>query len=318
MGTNLMDRGKGEAADHGGGVDLAASAYGGAPEEWLDLSTGINPIPYEIQGVTDFDWNRLPNGTIQTDLGDAARTFWHVPGDADAIAAPGLSAIIAILPHLLHAESFTIRKPAYNEYERSFTAAGWSDGPDVEVIIHPNNPDGALSEPTQPRGRYRIIDESFCDTVPEASRIAEAARPGHLVLKSFGKFWGLAGLRLGFAFGDPDLIARLRQMLGPWPVSGPALRIGIAALSDPGWAERTRARLSADAARLDHLFTAQGAELVGGTALFRLYDVGDASAWHDRLARHHILTRTFPYSQRWLRVGLPGSGQDWARLEAAL
>ena len=163
-----------------------------------------------------------------------------------------------------------------------------------------------------------IIDESFCDVMPEASLMALANRPGTLILKSFGKFWGLAGLRLGFAIGDPLLTSRLSQMLGPWPVSGPALVIGRAALEDQTWASLTRDRLSLDAARLDRMMLAQGARCVGGTTLFRLYQVDKAAAWQMHLARHQIWTRIFPYDEGWIRLGLPGRLDDWSRLGEAL
>jgi cobalamin biosynthetic protein CobC len=145
----------------------------------------------------------------------------------------------------------------------------------------------------------------------------KATEPGTIVLKSLGKFWGLAGLRLGFAIGDPALIDRLRDMLGPWPVSGPALIAGRAALQDVEWANRTRERLHADSARLDAMLEAKGAEVVGGTALFRLYDVGNAGALQDRLAKSHVWTRVFPYEARWMRLGLPPD-HGWDQLEAAL
>lgn len=124
-------------------------------------------------------------------------------------------------------------------------------------------------------------------------------------------------MRLGFVIGPPALIDGLEQMLGPWPVAGPALEIGTRALNDPDWATATRARLSDDAARLDALMTSATAEPVGGTTLFRLYEVDDAENWQTRLARHHIWSRVFPYNARWLRLGLPAPAQ-WDRLEAAL
>ncbi len=161
-----------------------------------------------------------------------------------------------------------------------------------------------------------IVDESFCDVTPDASLIAATARPGRVLLKSFGKFWGLAGLRLGFAIGHPDTLAPLRDAMGPWAVSGPALRVGTRALNDPGWAAQARTRLGTDAARLDRLLTPH-ATLVGGTSLFRLYDTPDASSLHDRLARARILTRVFPYSSRWIRLGLPAPAR-WPQLESAL
>ena len=150
---------------------------------------------------------------------------------------------------------------------------------------------------------------------PDASLIAQAARPNRIILKSFGKFWGLAGVRLGFAIGDPALIAKLAQGIGPWAVSGPALAIGARALMDDAWATATHARLAADSARLDALM---GLPVVGGTTLFRLYDAGDAIALQNHLARAHIWTRAFPYSDRWLRLGLPGTPEAWTRLDAAM
>ncbi|MEL7115427.1 MAG: aminotransferase class I/II-fold pyridoxal phosphate-dependent enzyme, partial [Pseudomonadota bacterium] len=138
-----------------------------------------------------------------------------------------------------------------------------------------------------------------------------------VILKSFGKFWGLAGVRLGFAIALSDRIDFLRDALGPWPVAGPALEIGARALADASWADQTRSRLKADSARLDTLMTGSGADVVGGTSLFRLYDVEDAKSWQERLARHHIWSRIFPYSSTWLRLGIP-AGDGWTRLEGAL
>ena len=188
--------------------------------------------------------------------------------------------------------------------------------------MHPNNPDGrrwtaeAALDGLLPGGLL-VVDESFADICPDATLIGLAGRPGTIILKSFGKFWGLAGVRLGFAMGDPGLIARLGGMLGPWPVSGPAIAIGTAALRDTAWAAGTRDRLARDAGRLDTLMSARGATALGGTDLFRLYDTMDAQDWQDRLARRRIWSRVFPYSPRWLRLGLPGSPEGWARLERA-
>jgi cobalamin biosynthetic protein CobC len=139
-----------------------------------------------------------------------------------------------------------------------------------------------------------------------------------MALRSFGKFFGLAGLRLGFALGAEAEIGRLRSLAGPWPVSGPALAAGRVALADTSWAEAARGRLAADAERLDRLAAASGWEVVGGTALFRLYDVGDACEAQDRLARAHVWSRVFPYSRSWLRLGLPGEEAEWQRLATAL
>lgn len=303
--------------DHGGGIDAAAARFGGARSDWLDLSTGINPQPYPIPPVSSDAWAVLPDEAAQNRLINAARRFWQVPDKAAVIAAPGASALIALMPLLAPAGRVRILGPTYNEHARAFVSAGWQvgEGPaDVQILVHPNNPDGRIWAANDVQGRT-VIDESFCDVMPEASLIRLTAEPGVIILKSFGKFWGLAGLRLGFAIGDPALIARLATLLGPWPVSGPALEIGAIALEDGLWADATRARLAADADRLDRLM---GGVLVGGTTLFRLYDRPNAEHWQTALARHRIWTRTFPYNPRWLRLGLPGNPAAWARLSLAL
>ncbi len=300
--------------DHGGGLDAAAQRYGGGRADWLDLSTGINPRPYPLPMLPADAWTALPDRAAAEALEQAARAFWRVPDGAAVLAAPGASALIARIPALRPPGRVSIVGPTYNEHAHAFRAAGWEIAPDADaaVVVHPNNPDGRLWRNAP--APFQIIDESFCDICPEESRIDLAARPGVIVLKSFGKFWGLAGLRLGFSIGDPELIRRLATMLGPWPVSGPALAIGTSALNDVAWAQETRTRLARDAARLDALV---GARVVGGTPLFRLYEVDDAAAWQDRLARHRIWTRIFPYSRTWLRLGLP-DGDGWDRLEGAL
>lgn len=303
-------------------MDAAAAHFGGDRKDWIDLSTGINPVCYPLGTLSDDTWTALPDQAAQAALIAAARTFWQVPQGADILATPGASAPIAMIPRLRAAGRVHIAQPTYNEHAAAFTATGWHETQDpatadAQVIVHPNNPDGRLFGPEALRAPLRIIDESFCDITPQATLMAEATRPGTLILKSFGKFWGLAGLRLGFVIGDPVLIDALRQMLGPWPVAGPALEIGARALSDHAWAEQTRDRLSQDAARLDALMHEAGAPCLGGTSLFRLYDVPDAAAWQTRLARHHIWSRVFPYTPHWLRLGLPAP-HHWDRLAAAL
>jgi cobalamin biosynthetic protein CobC len=315
-----MDRPKTRIADpdHGGGIDAACARWGGSRADWLDLSTGINPRPYSVPTLPPDAWTALPDRAAFAALEQAARRFWAIPDGAALIAAPGASALIARIPALLPPGQVAIPAPTYNEHARAFRACGWTvtdDATEATVIVHPNNPDGRLHP--APQSPFRVIDESFCDVTPDASHMADAPRPGTLILKSFGKFWGLAGARLGFAIGDPALIDRLKPMIGPWAVPGPTLAIATAALNDPAWADATRARLATDAQRLDALMVSAGLTALGGTTLFRLYDTPDAALWQDRLARHHILSRIFPYSTRWLRLGLP-DGDGWSRLEHAL
>lgn len=320
--------------DHGGGLDAAVALYGGLRSEWLDLSTGINPVPYPVGDVSAEAWRALPDRDALERLVGAARRFWAVPDAADIVAAPGASALIACMPYLTNQSGVYIPRPTYNEHLAAFRAAGSDRGgadPDapVHVYIHPNNPDGRMWPAKVIGDRpLTIIDESFCDVAPDQSHVHRAGAPGVIVLKSFGKFWGLAGLRLGFAIGAPETlspvaqqpggrpISSLRDLLGPWAVAGPALEIGTRALQDDAWAAETRARLASDAARLDALLTAKDARLVGGTSLFRLYDVDDAKAWQAKLADQRIWSRIFPYSQTWLRLGIPAPDR-WEQLEAA-
>jgi cobalamin biosynthetic protein CobC len=309
------------AADHGGGIDAACARWGGSREDWIDLSTGINPRPFPLPPIDPSAWATLPDAAAERALQDAARRFWTVPDDAAILAAPGTSALIARLPALAAAGTVRIPGPTYNEHARAFAAQGWrvSDlGSDAQVLVNPNNPDGRTWRAADVDAPLAIVDESFADLDPTISLVALAARPGVVVLKGLGKFWGLAGVRLGFAIGDSALVDHLARLLGPWPVSGPALAIGTAAFADLAWVSATRARLAEDAVRLDRLLTGAGARSVGGTMLYRLVAVPDATAWQDHLARHHIWTRRFPYSQTWLRLGLPGSENAWKRLAMAL
>lgn len=315
--------------DHGGGLDAAIAQYGGTRADWLDLSTGINPRSYPVPELAPEVWTQLPDRAAEATLEAAARAFWMVPDELGVLAAPGASVLIANLPRLLPPGRVRVVERTYNEHAASFAQAGWDivrrdpdEGPRAEarVVVHPNNPTGLVwSGADEAPGRpLLVIDESFGDIQLGTTHVRDiATRPGTIVLKSLGKFWGLPGLRLGFAIGDPELIDRLREMLGPWPVSGPALAIGRAALEDMVWANELRQKLHTDVARMDALLQSRGAEIAGGTLLFRLYEVDDAAAWQAKLAEGRVWSRIFPYAPGWLRLGLPPVDR-WAQLEAAL
>ena len=316
----MESRKKNNCRDHGGGLDAAVAKFGGAREDWLDLSTGINPAPYPTAPISPQSLTALPDQGAYENLSEAARQFWSIPQEAKVVPAAGASALIAALPAVIRGQKVAIAQPTYNEHQAAFEAADWelsNNHPDVQVAVHPNNPDGRLWQSQELTAPLAIIDESFADVCPQRSLIHETARPGRIVLKSFGKFWGLAGVRLGFAIGADPVLDLLAERLGLWPGSGPALDIGTAALNDQKWADNTRIQLAKDAHRLDQILLAAGAEGIGGCDLFRLFSVHSAKQWHQKLAQHHILSRIFPYSDHYLRLGLP-SADGWDRLQRAL
>lgn len=314
--------------DHGGNIDAAMARHGG--EDWIDLSTGINRVPYPLPPMPPDVWQRLPTGADMSALMAAARSAYGTR--APGLALAGAQAAIQTIPFLSGPGEARVLGPTYNEHAGALRAMGWRvrevatpdalDGADLAVLVNPNNPDGTCHAPDALRalaqrvGRL-VVDESFADPRPDLSVIA-AASDRLIVLRSFGKFWGLAGLRLGFAFAGEAVIDRMQEFAGPWPVSGAAMQIGRVALMDTVWHAQTVARLRSEAVRLDALAAGAGWTCPGGTELFRLYDTPDAVAAQDRLAAHRIWSRIFPYSSRWIRLGLPGGAAEWARLQAAL
>jgi len=317
--------------DHGGNLDLAEQRFGGRLEDWIDLSTGINRQPYPLPQLEPRRWGALPSRADIAQLHEAARLAYGTRAPVMALA--GAQAAIQLLPRLSAPGQARILVPSYNEYAGVLRAAGWDvaevstledlAGADLAIVVNPNNPDGRRHDPADllalasKVGRL-VVDESFADAAPELSLACEAGRPGLLILRSFGKFYGLAGVRLGFGLGSDADIAALAAQAGPWPVSGPAIAIGRCALRDRDWAAATAARLGSESLRLDDLARAQGWSLIGGTALFRLYDCGDAMAAQAQLAAAQIWSRVFAENAGWLRLGLPGDETEWTRLAAAL
>lgn len=314
--------------DHGGNMDMAIAQYGAG--DWIDLSTGINRLPYPIPAIDPILWQRLPTASDMSAL--LAAACGHYQCNAPVMACAGAQAAIQMIPHLGRGLA-RVLAPTYNEHAAALRGAGWRveevgnlqdlAGADVAIVVNPNNPDGRSYAPADliallPSVGRLVVDESFGDIAPHVSTLPFAGRAGLIVLRSFGKFWGLAGIRLGLVFGDDATIVSLRSIAGPWPVAGPALRIATHAYHDVEWADATRLRLSKDAARMDDLARSRGWDVLGGTDLFRLYQTPDANAAQDQLARHHIWSRIFPYSSSWIRLGLAGGADEWAHLAAAM
>lgn len=313
-----------ERRDHGGRLALAISHYGGQVEDWIDLSTGINPRPFDFGSISKHSWTRLPEEETFEALYKAARSLWQVPEEATVLATNGASAAIAAMPYAFDVDNICIPEPTYNEHAAAFRAAKIAivkGSADAQVVVNPNNPTGkcwSADELLKSHRKLTIIDESFCDTCPANSLVDLTKEPGFVVLKSFGKFWGLAGLRLGFTIGTPETLARLRQVLGPWQVSGPALEISTKALNNHAWAAHSRTWLETQRDSLDTILQSSGGTFVGGTDLFRTYEFENANSVYDQLANAQILVRVFPYSAGWIRFGIPENENELNRLARAL
>jgi cobalamin biosynthesis protein CobC len=324
-------------AEHGGDLSAARLSYPEAPEPWLDLSTGVNPYSYPCDDVLASCLIKLPDASELLSLEAAAAKAYRAPAHKQVVAGPGTQAIINWLPRLFPARRAGILGFTYCEFARHFAANGAEvtiatdlaplQHQDVAIIVNPNNPDGrlvcarelcGLAEALDARGGLLIVDEAFTDFEQGASIVPKMPERGILVLRSFGKTYGLPGLRLGFAIAPTEIAGRLRAALGPWPVSGAAIAIGKKALPDSAWLALTRQRLIADTVALDEILAAAGFDFVGGTKLFRLAAHKKAQDLCERLARAGILTRRFAAKPDWLRFGIPSSQRDRARLRAAL
>ena len=322
---------------HGGRLDAARRLYPDAPLPWIDLSTGVNPRAYPLPQLADEVFTRLPDDDAFAALERAARKAYGAPAGVEIIAGGGVQAFIQMLPRVFSAKRVAILGFTYAEHAVCWAASGAQVGSvetldalanaDVGVIVNPNNPDGRVVEPDDilsataqmfQRARLLIVDESFMDFTPEFSVAAFAHDKSLVVLRSFGKAYGLPGLRLGFALCSRARAAKLRAALGPWAVSGPALAIGARALADQAWRENAAQASARDAARLDALLTRASFQVVGGTTLFRLAAHPQASRWFAHLAARGVLTRAFAERPDWLRFGLPGNDAAWARLAGAL
>ena len=323
---------------HGGDIDLAEREFGRPPKGWLDLSTGINPFPYPIGRLPVAVWARLPDTGADRALREAAADYYRAGDPAVVVAAPGSQALIQSMPRLRPPSRVAVVSPTYCEHARAWASAGHSvdkiadignAGPEFDVIVvtNPNNPDGricparrlmGIADRLSRREGQLVVDEAFADLDPDNSVASFAGAPGLVVLRSFGKFFGLAGLRLGFALAASEVMDRLREALGPWAVSGPATQVATRALRDTAWIESTRARLTIGAARLDALLKDAGLTVIGGTALFRLVAAVAAPDLFAHLARRGILVRHFSDQPDWLRLGQPADDSGYARLAEAL
>jgi cobalamin biosynthesis protein CobC len=339
---NLKDETGETAAElriHGGRIDTAARLYPSAPHPWIDLSTGINPIAWPVPQIPLARYQRLPLGRELAQMTAAAADAYGLPANAAIVPVPGSEIAIRLLPRVLGPGRVGILAPTYGSH-----AAAWRDAdgevhelvalPDPKlhefetlIVVNPNNPDGramaradlaAFAQAWTATGRRLIVDEAFADVRPDVSVLAMPELPaGVTVLRSLGKFFGLAGLRVGFVVVTEPGASAWRRLLGDWPVSGPACEIATLALRDAAWIAATRARLAADRRRLDDIIGRAGLQLLGGTDLFALFEARDGIDLLDHFARAGILVRGFAAAPRHYRFGLPADEAAWRRLEAA-
>ena len=325
-----------DATVHGGRLAAAMSAYPKAQKPWLDLSTGINPEPWAGPRAPLELLSRLPDPARLAELEAAAAAAFGVADPSRVVATAGAEAGLRLLPRVIHTDDIDIVSPTYSGHEAAWRASPGAvyrveaaklplSTADVAVLVNPNNPDGrtvsrgdlaAIIDARTDKRRWTVVDESFVETCPELS-VADLILDRLIVLRSFGKFYGLAGLRLGFVVAPPEVAARLRAIQGEWPVSAEAIWMGTKAYGDAAWRLRTQAELERRAADLDALFTTHGLQVVGGTSLFRLVQVADATTTFDALCAAGVLTRPFARREDWLRFGLPPR-EAFARLGVAL
>lgn len=320
--------------EHGGRLRLSAQSYGIPLSDWLDLSTGINPEVYPVPPIDPACWNRLPE---DDDGLEAAAAAYY--GNDRLLVLPGSQAAIQALPVLFKPQVVACVSPLYEEHPQAWERAGHklrrlptlqralaAATPSV-LLCNPNNPTaGALSRETlldaagqlERRGGCLIVDEAFADAEPEnciAALAGSDVAPNLIVLRSLGKFFGLAGARVGFLFGAAEKLERMREMIGPWPVSHPSRAVARAALQDSAWQAATREQLAANSQRLADILTPLGE--VTRTALFCTVKTPQVAALYEHFARRAILTRHFD-QHALLRFGLPGREAEWQRLAAAV
>ena len=322
---------------HGGALEVARRLAPNAPEPWIDLSTGINPHAYPLPDLKPEAWSRLPeSGSLAKLEGVAALRYGATA--ASVVAGPGSQALIQALSRIAPQGTVGALGPTYTGFTSAFATAGAGvaevnrfeelDGFDVAIVVNPNNPNGRITPRSallnlharlERRRGLLVVDEAFADFDAESESLSPMLPTNRVVvLRSFGKSYGLAGLRLGFALASSDIAAPLRAALGPWPVSGPAVAIGTRALADSGWLEAMSGRLGQEAARLDALLHGAGWRIIGGTSLFRLAARPDARVAFERLLAAGILARPFADASDRLRFGIPGDENAWERLAKAL
>ena len=325
------------AVVHGGRLDAAIAEYGGTRADWLDLSTGINPNPYPLPEVSHASWQRLPDERAHSKLVTAARKYYDVPEEYGLVASNGTQAIIQSLPQILTQNIVAIVSPTYEEHFHCWKLAGCQvvkvdtlkdgiENADIVVVVNPNNPTATTyqaeelsraADKLSQKSGILIVDEAFGDVMPELSAVPQMLE-NMIVLRSFGKFFGLAGLRLGFAIASRGISDELSLRQGPWSVSGPALEIGAAAFDDVNWIANTHVTIKQNSKDQAEVVEACGLELIGNAGLFMEFDHLNAATLYEALLKEHILVRSFPERPTRLRFGLCKNMEELERFALTL
>jgi L-threonine-O-3-phosphate decarboxylase len=318
--------------EHGGRLRAAARRYGIPENDWLDLSTGINPDGWPVPPVPASIWQALPQDN--DGLVAAACACY---GTTKLLAVSGSQAAIQSLPSLRPPSRVALVSPSYAEHAHAWRRCGHEvvgvpaeeilqADADVKVIVNPNNPTGKLFSRDEllnlhaqlaARGGWLVVDEAFIDATPEHSLASACPRPGLIVLRSLGKFFGLAGARVGFVLAEENLLQQLAELLGPWPIAAPSRYVSALALRDMAWQRATRQSLPQAARRLAELLRANGLLPTGGCGLFQWVCREDAANLHEQLAKLGVLTRLFDQPAS-VRFGLPRDEAQWMRLATTL
>ncbi|WP_019960822.1 threonine-phosphate decarboxylase CobD [Woodsholea maritima] len=321
---------------HGGLLDAMKRDFAHAPQPWLDLSTGINPWPYALGPLHPDSLTHLPTETAKAQCLGAMAQAWQAKATSITLI-PGSELIIRLLPNLIAPRRVALTRPMYSDHERIWRRAGVEiviaddpldavDDVDLVVICNPNNPDGrawsredlrAARVRLAKRGGFLLLDEAYGDLDEGRSLCPEAGAQGLLILRSTGKFYGLAGLRLGAFLAPPAIQAALEAYLGFWSVSGPALEAGARLYQDLDWQAQMRRRLAETCSMMDAALESVGIKAVTGSDLFRYLTLDKAHAVWQHLAEAGIYTRRFNGDDHHLRLGLC-AGADLDRLVQAL
>ena len=319
-----------------GGKRLQASLKYGIPEpQWLDLSTGINPNGWPVPNLPDECWQRLPEE--EDGLIEAAAGYYRV-APQQILPVAGSQAVIQHLPALRQPCRVTIVEPAYNEHRFNWERLGHKvqgipvdkigaslPDTDILVLVNPNNPTTTTIDPEQLRqwhrslaqqGGWLIVDEAYMDSTPELSLTPDVGAEGLILLRSLGKFFGLAGIRVGFMLAPPQLLSAMAEELGPWQLTTPSRWIARQALADTLWQDETRTRLRQQQLQLEMLLRKRGFHNQS-CALFSWFSHPQSATIAHQLAEQGILVRYFPETES-IRIGLPGNKQNQDQLVQAL